>query len=526
MMDVEDSKSEIDESLYSRQLYVMGHEAQRRMAGSSVLIVGLNGLGVEAAKNVILSGVKKVAILDDYPTKYEDLSSQFYLSEVDIGHSRAQMSYAKLAELNPYVEVSLLQGELTESKMKDFNVIVLIDQSHKTQLEVSDYCHANNIAFIIGDTRGVFGMIFCDFGENFVVSDTNGEQAASSIVASITQDYPALVTCLEETRHNLESGDTITLTGLVGMEELNNRSFVVTKKDLFSFEIMEDTRGYSAYVRGGYVNQVKTPVTLSFSSLRTSLEAPGEFVADFNKFDAFNTTHLAWRALHAYRETFGEFPKAGSKADAKTLLDIAYRMNKESSGFKVDEEELQRNESVITNMAVCARGQVSPMCSALGGILGQEILKASSGKFMPIKQWMYMDAQEALPSPPLDEAEVSPTGARNDGQIMVFGKSLQEKLGSLNMFLVGAGAIGCEILKIWAMMGVSTGFGKGTTYVTDMDNIEKSNLSRQFLFRNSDIGQMKSATAAKVPTAACVIYTFMIQRAGFVLMSASKSRTK
>ncbi len=33
-------KEEIDEGLYSRQLYVMGHEAQRRMAASDVLIVG------------------------------------------------------------------------------------------------------------------------------------------------------------------------------------------------------------------------------------------------------------------------------------------------------------------------------------------------------------------------------------------------------------------------------------------------------------------------------------------------------
>jgi ubiquitin-activating enzyme E1 len=38
---------EVDESLYSRQLYVMGREGQARMAKSDVLIVGLNGLGVE-----------------------------------------------------------------------------------------------------------------------------------------------------------------------------------------------------------------------------------------------------------------------------------------------------------------------------------------------------------------------------------------------------------------------------------------------------------------------------------------------
>ncbi len=37
----------VDEGLYSRQLYVFGHEAQHRMAATDVLIVGLRGLGVE-----------------------------------------------------------------------------------------------------------------------------------------------------------------------------------------------------------------------------------------------------------------------------------------------------------------------------------------------------------------------------------------------------------------------------------------------------------------------------------------------
>ena len=48
---------------------------------------------------------------------------------------------------------------------------------------------------------------------------------------------------------------------------------------------------------------------------------------------------------------------------------------------------------------------------------------------------------------------------------------------------MGAGAIGCEILKNLAMMGVGAS-PEGVVYVTDMDIIEKSNLNRQFLFRS------------------------------------------
>ena len=52
------------------------------------------------------------------------------------------------------------------------------------------------------------------------------------------------------------------------------------------------------------------------------------------------------------------------------------------------------------------------------------------------------------------------------------------------------------MIKNLAMMGVAT--GNGCIYVTDMDRIERSNLSRQFLFRNSDIGHSKSETAVRV----------------------------
>ncbi len=96
----------VDADLYSRQLYVMGHAAMNRMVASNVLLVGLDGAGVELAKNVILMGVKSVALFDPQPTAWEDLSSQFYLGEADIGHSRAAQSLEKLASLNQYVHVS------------------------------------------------------------------------------------------------------------------------------------------------------------------------------------------------------------------------------------------------------------------------------------------------------------------------------------------------------------------------------------------------------------------------------------
>lgn len=241
------------------------------------------------------AGVKMVTLLDDTPTKYEDLSAQFYLDESSIGIGRAQVSHAKLAELNPYVQVSLFSGQLLEQDLLKFTAVVLIDQELSYQLRVAEFCHKNNIAVLVGDVFGVFGSIFCDFGENFEVHDTNGEQAASSMIAGITQDFPALVTVLEEARHNLESGDVVMLTELIGMEQLNGREFVVSVKDPFSFEINEDTRGYRPYERGGYSNQIKQKVSLSFKSMAESIEDPNNFVCDVMKFDRMSALHIAFR---------------------------------------------------------------------------------------------------------------------------------------------------------------------------------------------------------------------------------------
>jgi ubiquitin-activating enzyme E1 len=101
--------TEIDESLYSRQLYVLGHEAMKRMGASNVLVVGLRGLGVEVAKNIALAGVKSLTLYDPAPTAIADLSSQFFLRPDDVGKPRDQATAVRVSELNSYVPVSVLE---------------------------------------------------------------------------------------------------------------------------------------------------------------------------------------------------------------------------------------------------------------------------------------------------------------------------------------------------------------------------------------------------------------------------------
>jgi len=52
------------------------------------------------------------------------------------------------------------------------------------------------------------------------------------------------------------------------------------------------------------------------------------------------------------------------------------------------------------------------MAAMFGGFVGQEVVKAVSGKFTPLFQWFYFDSVESLPEDILEEREYTQTGSR------------------------------------------------------------------------------------------------------------------
>lgn len=505
--------AEVDEKLYSRQLYVMGHEAQRRMMASSVLMIGCSGLGVEIGKNCVLAGINSLMIYDPSPANYYDMGGNFYLTEKDVkdGKAKDAVCQPKLAQLNPYVQVSVATGKssggadpwsleaLTAvvTDMKASCVVITCPLPNAVLIGLNDVCRSQKSSFIYSLATGVFGSVFCDFGDAFVVTDADGNPPQTSQIESILMENPAIVKVLEDSRHGLETDDVVTFGRLLGLEgaieEKKNYKVKVTGPYTFELVGLDLSKVKPSTNQQGYITQVKQPKTIKFDTYASKLENPGEIMmSDFAKFDRPPLLHLGYQALNKYMESNnGALVEPGDLDAAKKVLDLAKSMDKDSLIAGAAQERL------ITLLALGSKAILTPMCAALGGIVGQEVLKSCSGKFSPINGFLYFDADECLPDEITPElaALMKPSSSRYDSQVAVFGSDMQSKFLDLKYFIIGAGAIGCEMLKNWSLMGVGCG-SNGHVHVTDMDRIEKSNLSRQFLFRNTDIDQFKSTTAA------------------------------
>lgn len=150
---------------YDRQIRLWGLESQKRLRSSKVVIIGLSGLGAEIAKNIILSGVKSVCLLDNEKLTEVDLYSQFLTPADKIGENRAKASLQRARALNPMVDVSSetkAVDELPDSYFSAFDIICATGLKQEQLERINNICRDNNKKFLAGDVWGMFGYMFAD----------------------------------------------------------------------------------------------------------------------------------------------------------------------------------------------------------------------------------------------------------------------------------------------------------------------------------------------------------------------------
>lgn len=158
-----------------------------------------------------------------------DLGSGFCYQEDQVGNNtRAQASLDRLRLLNPDVDVSVHESEVTIEFLREFDVVVFTDYyDRKKLIQFNRFCRSRSepIGFLIGGVLGLYGFIFVDFGYSFKVVDSTGEEPGFAVVTSVSNSNPIRVEVTPSKAFQFSIGDKIRFTNMKGMDELNNKEY-------------------------------------------------------------------------------------------------------------------------------------------------------------------------------------------------------------------------------------------------------------------------------------------------------------
>jgi adenylyltransferase/sulfurtransferase len=131
---------------YSRHLIIpdVAMAGQQRLMNAKVLCVGAGGLGSPALMYLAAAGVGTLGIVEFDTVDESNLQRQIIHGQSDIGKSKAQSAKAKIAEINPYVNVVTHESRLDNSNVIDifsqYDIIVDGTDNFATRYLVNDAC--------------------------------------------------------------------------------------------------------------------------------------------------------------------------------------------------------------------------------------------------------------------------------------------------------------------------------------------------------------------------------------------------
>jgi adenylyltransferase/sulfurtransferase len=144
---------------YSRHLILpeVGLAGQRRIKAASVLLVGAGGLGSPLALYLAAAGVGRIGIVDFDRVDESNLQRQVLHGTSGVGRPKLESAKARLADLNPGVQVDTYEERLTSDNaldvMRPYDVVADGTDNFPTRYLVNDAC-------VLLGKPNVYGSIF------------------------------------------------------------------------------------------------------------------------------------------------------------------------------------------------------------------------------------------------------------------------------------------------------------------------------------------------------------------------------
>lgn len=144
---------------YSRQMVLkeIGEAGQRKLAESSVLVIGAGGLGSPVLSYLAAAGIGKLGIVDGDCLEASNLHRQVIFELEDIGRPKVILAKERLAALNPSVEIETWNKRLSareiEGVMARFDLVIDCTDNLAAKFLIND-------AAVLTNTPAVFASVY------------------------------------------------------------------------------------------------------------------------------------------------------------------------------------------------------------------------------------------------------------------------------------------------------------------------------------------------------------------------------
>lgn len=200
-------------ALYDRQLRVWGADGQNKIKNASILVINLNGVGTEIVKNLTLSGVGSIELSDPSVVTEEDLSSQFFLSEEDLGKSKLEAVEPRIKDMNPRVNLTINTTPIDYDYVeyfKKFQLVIANNLEAKLFSKLNTITRELNISLYSTNIHGLYGYFFSDLILD-ISSFTKKKMPIARKVGPISQNQEILKIITFHNKETSETSETFTL---------------------------------------------------------------------------------------------------------------------------------------------------------------------------------------------------------------------------------------------------------------------------------------------------------------------------
>ncbi len=447
------SISEVDNNLYSRQIGAIGKESMKKLVNISVMFIGCDTITLEAMKCLVLMGVRNFVIYDMTPVT-QIFAARFINYYTYKGVVASDYIENFIKDLVPNVNIKVIRNQTFINDIDRYfrlpeNIVDCVIHTNETiSTDLSSFeliqntCMKYNIKYIAGFNNALLGYIFCNFN-NHTILDVNGEIPSSVYI----EKYDIVHTKIElYVEKNIDFKYTNEI--IISNKKNNKLTIKVNNyyRNIFEVDINDQLLNMLRENSNLEIIELKETINIQHQPFNTYINNKSynyiTLNSSFNRNDELYTEYLKYLA-----SPYKLLPKLFDK--------------------------MQMNSKFY------------PIGCIIGGIIAQEVIKLT-GKYTPLTQDILINFDD-LRSPYITFPKNCPTY----DLLCNLDREIVNQIKNKYIFMVGCGALGCELSKNLAMMNFCQNT-KSMLFVTDMDNISYSNLSRQFMFGAEDVGRPKS----------------------------------